>query len=71
MAQTVRKFTNGYNPSIESKSEWSETMYKDEKEKVADKVETLLTKLSKVKQLLNKPDDEEAGIRKHILTGNL
>ena len=34
------------------------------------KVDTLLTKGSKIMELLNKPENEEAGILKHILSGN-
>ena len=81
MAQTQRKFTNGYYPSFESdsdgvgcsdqcKTDSSENMHNYEKEKVAEKLYTLLRKWSKFKQLRKNPENEEQGTLRHILTGN-
>ena len=58
MERIQRKFTNGYYPSYESDSDNSNcSENKDEKEKVADKVDTLLTNWNKCKELLKNPEN--------------
>ena len=63
----MMKMCNG--SSDQCKSDCSENIYKEEKEKVAYRLDTLLEKRSKFKKLPNNPEIEKLWPMKDFMTG--